>query len=490
MKTYRIFALVLIFFAGFILSFGGAVFAEGPAVGPLTLVSGPSPFEQGCGGGSPFGFINYYNYKVEPYIAVNPVDPSNIVVSWMQDEWNWGGANGMVAAATHDGGRTWKRTVIPGLTQCSGGTAQRAADPWLTFAPNGDLYRSTVVSNADFTNATVLVNKSTDGGDTWSGPVVVHTNTSPNSIDDKEMIAADPFDSRYLYVTWHETQFASGTQPTMNAQHSHAIRMPLWFTRSTDSGATWEQARKIFDPGEHNSTTGPQIVVLPNGDLLNVFTLMADQQTAKAQTDIAVMRSTDKGASWSKPAIIGSLTPVYVNDPTTGEWLFTGSELPDIAVDKRNGDVYIVWEDGRFSGYAIEGIAFIKSTDGGLTWSAPAQVNKDAYAPAFTPSVAVADNGTIAVTYYDLRNDTSDPTVLQTDHWVVVSHDGGQTWTEAHVAGPFDMRSAPARGAAWYFIGDYMGLTSSGNSFVAAFTMANDGVLSNPTDIFVSTITP
>ena len=41
---------------------------------------------------------------------------------------------------------------------------------------------------------------------------------------------------------------------------------------------------------------------------------------------------------------------------------------------------------------------------------------------AFTPSVDVAADGTVAVTYYDFRNNTPTPATLPTDYFVVHCH--------------------------------------------------------------------
>ena len=121
----------------------------------------------------------------------------------------------------------------------------------------------------------------------------------------------------------------------------------------------------------------------------------------------------------------------------------------------------MAWQDSRFSGGQRDGIAYSQSTDGGLTWSTPVQLNQAPAVQAFVPTVHIRDDGTIGVTYYDLRNNTTAPTILA-DYWLVQSADG-VTWTETHVAGPIDYATAPdARGL---FLGDYMGLTSIGTTF-------------------------
>jgi hypothetical protein len=92
--------------------------------------------------------------------------------------------------------------------------------------------------------------------------------------------------------------------------------------------------------------------------------------------------------------------------------------------------------------------------------------------PTFTPTVAV-NRGRVAVTYYDSRNLQPGQTAnWPTDYWVEYSTDGGATWSgEQHIAGPFDLSTAPvARG---FFLGDYEALQPSGNGFLAVFVKTN-----------------
>ena len=77
---------------------------------------------------------------------------------------------------------------------------------------------------------------------------------------------------------------------------------------------------------------------------------------------------------------------------------------------------------------------------------------------------------------------------MPTDYWFIASPNGGATWSEQHVAGSFDIETAPiSRG---YFLGDYEGLAAAGTLFHAVYVAANSGNTANRTDVFHATITP
>ncbi len=467
-------------------------------VAPLTLVSGPSPFAS-CTIGGP-GTI-YNNAEVEPWVDVNPTNPNNIVGVFQQDRWSNGGAHGLVTAVTHDGGKTWSRTWAH-FSFCSGGTAanggdfDRASDPWVSFAPNGDVYQISLSASADLLTSGILVSKSSDGGDTWSEPTTLIRETTPFHFNDKESITADPTDStsRLVYAVWDRSR-KPGENADFNALHSFAFRGDIMFSRTTNAGASWETPRSVLPTNANLFTIGNQIAVLPNGTLVDVFELLKGsgvQPSVNPFTE-SLIRSTDKGVTWSRVIDISTDQSVAVRDPDTGAAVRAGAGLPDIAVDPNNGTLYVVWSDGRFSGGAHDDVALSRSTDGGLTWSAPVKVNQTpSGAAAFTPSVHVAADGTVAVTYYDFRNNTSAPGV-PTDYWLVHCHSttdctNPANWAETHVAGPFDIETAPvSRG---FFLGDYEALASVGNSFVPFFIQTNTGNTANRTDAFATTVGP
>lgn len=453
--------------------------AQPPLAGPQYVVSGPSPLTAGCDGVPAVGTV-YVNAEVEPYVAVNPRNPSNLVGVWQQDRWSNGGARALLTGYSLDGGKTWAAAVAA-LSRCAGGNAvngadyARVSDPWVSFAPDGTAYQIALAFNGATlmpgSSSAALVSRSTDGGRTW-GPAVTLQHDGADHFNDKESLTADRTDPRYVYAVWDRLA-PDNTAPT-------------WLARTTDGGVTWEPARLIYDPGPNASTLNNQIVVLPDGTLvlfLTRFTNVSGPTTAA----LVVLRSLDKGLTWSAPITVAAVQAIGTVDAASSRTLRDAAFLGSIATGAQ-GDLAIAWQDARFTQGARDAIAFARSTDGGLTWSAPARINADAGVPAFVPGVAIGGDGTIAVAYYDFRSNTPDAATILTDNWITRSTDGGTTWREARLAATFDLALAP--NANGLFLGDYQGLAAIGNAFVPFYAVANSGDSGNRTDIVASLVAP
>jgi len=122
------------------------------------------------------------------------------------------------------------------------------------------------------------------------------------------------------------------------------------------------------------------------------------------------------------------------------------------------------------------------------TWSAPIRVNQTPAVSnlgnrqAHTPSVHVADDGTVGVSYYDFRKNTPG-NGTGTDHWLVhcdgacnrVGSWGGE---EVRIGTTFDIQLAPF--ANGYFLGDNVGLDNIGDDFTPFFTWT----MPDPADVY------
>ncbi len=479
------------------------------------------PLPLGCQGFSPG--TNYPDAEVEPYIDVDRASgKQNLIAVYQQDRFRNGGAHGLWTSVSHNGGTDWSAVVAaPAFSRCTGGTAvgndyERSSDPWVSISPNGAAYQIAIVfhvSGLGFggPNA-VLVSKSTDAGDTWSTPIALIRDTSPNVLNDKESLTADPNTSNNVYAVWDRLVSPSVQASEEGFEHTVAFRGPTWFSRTTNGGASWEPARIIFDPGELDQTIGnvirvapssPTASTVPGGQLLDGFDLILKHGNPHlfpqgVTLNVAVLRSFDRGTTWdSRPTVVDQMNFAQVcfafNCATSATRVRTGDIIPEFAVDRTTGYYYATWQDARWTGHAQ--IAFSMSTDGGATWSRTIRINPpDDANQSFTPMVHVADDGTVGVAYYRLADPSSMSDVVfvhchQSGPGLVGDQDcsNESAWSAngvTHVAGPFDMARAPiARG---HFVGDYFGLTDAGGSGFRPFY--NLATLQNLTDNFTNTV--
>src|SRR5207249_1136434 len=156
-----------------------------------------------------------------------------------------------------------------------------------------------------------------------------------------------------------------GDPKGFDAAHSLAFRTDNLLSRTTDGGAHWSVRQTLFSPRANEFSIGNIIAVEPDGTLVDIFQLEKgdSSQPQAGHYYEAVITSSDHGVTWSQP----NLFQTSSFNGIAG--VRTAPGLPEIAVDPTNGNLYAVWEDSRFSGFAHDDIAFSISTDEGVTWS-------------------------------------------------------------------------------------------------------------------------
>lgn len=518
--------------AGLLLA-GTALPAAAEDLGSLKRITGPSPFSSCTAddvGAQPG--TNYPETEIEPWIDANPSDPRNLIAGWQQDRWSNGGSRGDVSAYTGDGGASWHTVVLPKVTACTGGRYKRASDPWVSFAPDGTAYFMSLAFDPDLPSGAfgpnaMLVSRSTNGGSSWSNPVVLKKDGAGQILNDKNSLTADPNDSDFAYAVWDRlrdftlpprspssgkaaVKAAMGAGDGVVAARARARQLaelaksgrqptevffkgPAYFTRTTDGGGSWEPIKKIHDPGPNAQTINNLVAVPPSGTVIDFFT----EISPNGGTRIGLVRSFDRGATFGGPRYATTIATTFGSiTPDTQELVRDGAILFDVAVDPSNGALYLAWQDVRFSG--ADEVAFSMSTNGGLSWSHPVRINKTPRSEnilrqqAIIPSIEVGPDGKLIVTYYDYRFDKDDGHE-STDYWAVICDSRKLDCRKPSNWGielrltqqSFDILHAPiARG---YFLGDYMGLDTAGAKVFPAFGIAGGN---NLTAIYTRPLLP
>jgi hypothetical protein len=449
----------------------GAAERAGLQAGPPIRVTGASPYPASCGA------TTYPDTEVEFSLTADRDRPERLVGTWIQHA-----PRAPAVAYSRDGGASWNVVVPPGLAACTGSDYLRSTDPWLSMGPGGVAYLVTLPIVARAAPA-IQVSRSDDGGATWSFPVFVERRTSEP--DDKPTLAADPYRAESVYVSWSRLRVESTpTGPT--------IFESVEFSRSRDGARTWSAATTIDTPPAGWTDVIAQVLVPGPGELLVVFSRreLAENNVSPlpgGRVEFYATRSDDGGDSWSAPILIGVGRNLSLEDEETSTPIRSGTTPVFNAAAGIEGRAYVAWTNVT-SGDASE-LTIVGTRDGGRSWSRPRRVAKASDRP-MNPDVAVADNGSVALRFYDLREDEAGDEALSTRSWLRVSRHGRGFGREVPLGGVFDLRTAPvvAGLTPGRFLGEYQGLVGLQADFAALFAQARPEAQIGGTDGFFSRV--
>jgi hypothetical protein len=377
-----------------------------------------------------------HNTEVEPDTFASG---STIVSAFQVGRVSGGGASDIGWATSTNGGATWSHGYLPGITTNVGGSFGQASDASVAFDAKHNVW---LISSLGLSGSAVdvLTSRSTDGGLTWSNPVI----TATGSNDKNWIVCDDTSSSPHFGNCYTEYDITSA---------GDSIRMRT----STDGGATWGPA---LAPGGSHTGLGGQPVVLPNGDVLVPY------ESLNAQ--IRSFRSTNGGASWNSTVLVSSIS----HHTVAGS--LRESPLPTAEADAA-GTVYVAWADCRFrSGCPSNDIVLAKSTSE-TTWAAPVRVPIDpvsSTADHFVPGIGVdrstsGSGARIGLTYYFYPAAGCTSSTCQLDVGFISSVNGGTSWgTATQLAGPMSLSWLPNTSEGRMF-GDYIStsVVSGGNAY-------------------------
>ncbi|MGH9501084.1 MAG: sialidase family protein [Terriglobales bacterium] len=301
----------------------------------------------------------------------------------------------------------------------------------------------------------LAVQKSSDGGNTWTLPVPALGHRSANT--PSAQIAIDTSTrSPHVNAVYVAAVLAS---PRNNPRNNLVM-----VSHSYDGGTTWTQVPVTPLEKYPEEDAYINLAVSPDGSVY-VTWVYCDTPAhfcADNKAHIVLSKSTDGGNTWTKAKQVVTTTIGTLQD-----YLFL-PPTPLITVDNStgpySGTVYIAMcSDAR----GTLRLGMIHSRDGGETWSKPVSV-----APAvdthdqFLPWLSVSPTGLVGMSWMDRRND---PNNLLYQPFAAFSSDGGQSFGENILLSEgFSDPSRGGEGSGW--IGDYTGNTWAGpNYFVAAW---------------------
>ncbi|WP_179366227.1 sialidase family protein [Nitrosarchaeum sp. AC2] len=202
--------------------------------------------------------------------------------------------------------------------------------------------------------------------------------------------SVNPFvvtDGKNIFITWSEFS---------NANHSADIH----FSKSTDGGITFSTPKNISN--QHGSSIAPFIHV----DESTIFITWTYRYQDDHYSEIYFSKSTDGGITFSDPQKISDATFSYSSRLVT---------------DDKN--IFVTWSDITFSNerhYENMEVFFSKSTDGGVTFSSPMNLSNNKEFSSYSSIVTVGKD--IFITWTDSTT---------TGSWIVFSKstDGGITFS-------------------------------------------------------------
>jgi hypothetical protein len=255
--------------------------AAAPARPHPVRASGPSPFANCTIGGTPTS-TNFPGAEVEPSLATDQRRPDRVVGAWQQDRWSDGGAHGLVAGFSTDGGRSFHDVPWP-VSRCAPGGLpyDRASDPWVSIGPDGTAYGSALNFDALTPRNGVAATTSYDGGRTWRNTTELIVDTQAAFADDKNTVTADPTRPGSAYQVWDRLE--------LSPDGALLVTGPTLLSTTRDFGRTWSAPQLIVKTGQFQQTIGNTIVAdRRTGTLYNFYDDI--QYTDADAVDIAFIR--------------------------------------------------------------------------------------------------------------------------------------------------------------------------------------------------------
>src|SRR5579864_584523 len=338
------------------------------------------------------------------------------------------------------------------------------------------------------TYAPAAPNNSKTDGSKYIRTVILAANTfGQGSFNDKTGIQVDQGNGN-VYAAWSDF-------------HGKGCNEIL-LARSTDHGATFSTPMKIS--GSICNNQGPNIAIVPKHQVyVSWFGQLSGTKGQNTRAmGAAFASSLDGGQTFSMANVVVPFNPF-----SSGAFAGNGSrECGDIPFNCPSGETFPRFDLAQpsiaTSGKDIDMVfmaalpsgqgqtQFVKSSDGGATWTAATAVDPETIGHQFFPWIT-ASAGVLSVVYYDSRADGSNYSPVRAPCnsptgqgskclgvWYSSSGDGGATWTHTDLTDTLTNPNLEQFGGRLVpFFGDYIMVAAVGTSIQAVWTDQRDAAL-------------
>jgi hypothetical protein len=438
---------------------------------PALESSGASTPVDAAAAGDP-GDINSNN---SPTLAQNPRRRADLAVVNRIDTPRYSCA----LHVSHDDGAGWTPLEIP----IPAGEERKCYAPDIAYAADGRLYVAYVtLKGTENRPHAVWLARSDDGGRTLSPPRRV---SGPLAFQVR--IATDPRRAGRLYLTWLQAR-------TVGLFLFPGLDNRIVATRSDDGGRSFSPLTRVSSD-RRVRVLAPAPAVGPGGALYVLYLDVGGDRLDYAGAhdssggppyaghfSLVLGRSTDGGRRWQESLVDDRVVP-------TRRFIPFLPPAPSLAVDPRDGRLYVAFEDGANQPADVH---LWSLPHGASRWSGPVRVNDtaaDDRSTQYLPKLAVAPGGRLDVAYYDRR---ADPADHRNEVSVQSSFDAGRSFTPHAVVSDrsFDARIGAGSERGLPDIGSRLGLVSGPSGATVAWTDTRAGTIaSNKQDIAVAEAT-
>lgn len=359
--------------------------------------------------------INISNTTIfggEPFLAINPSNPNNIIISWIALDLSTGLKSTIKSKVSFDGGQTWGNTYNhPHMY-----STWKSADPSMAFRKNGTVYLSYIDYRESPDSGGVYITHSSNGGISWSAPTRAW---NANAEDPSKL----PLDRPWLAVdnstTTTQGMFYMSTKP------APWIPAPnrAYFKSSADSGANWSSYRYIDTTGYliGSAIQAPMaaICVAADGAVCLAYPSYVISQSVFPKIYFA--KSYNKGGTFQYYDML--VNPSSVPSPNNYKLGYNMHANPNNA-----NQIAACFINNT---YGDPDVFTITSNNGGVTWSSPVRVNNDPISNGKGQDLAwinYSSNNKLLVVWRDKRNGSGTGYYQPSDVYCAVSLNNGASF--------------------------------------------------------------